>query len=271
MADSGKQNDRIESLLTELLDPRNATAWRSFLGQYGSVMMSVASQHALDPHDAQDCFIYICEKLCEDGCRRLRSFSPSRGGTFQTWLHAIASNLCTDWSRFRYGRPGTPTAIQALSALEQLVFELSVVEGLDRESCLIGVRHRFPKTSRSQLSDALAAVHTALTSRQRWKYTVFRQRNRVLPTEPGRRAVDAGEENHPLDHTSMHEKQARLEAALTLLTARQRLMLRLRYEQEMTLEEVATVVGLKDLHQARRFIQAALHELSELLRKTDFL
>lgn len=270
MAESHKQNEPVESLLTELADSRNSAAWRFFLRRYGPAIMSTARQHAPDPQDAQDCFIYICEKLCEDSCRRLRSFDPSRGGTFRTWLIATASNHCTDWCRARYGRPGIPPAIRALPGLAQLAFQLNVVEGLDRESCLIGLRHRFPETTRSQLSDALAAVHTALSPRQRWKYTVFRQRGRVVPPELGEHPVGPEGEANPLTLAATNEGHAILDTALSRLTAQQRLALRLRYAQEMTLEEVAAVLGLDDLHQARRIIQAALSALTDSLRKTDF-
>jgi DNA-directed RNA polymerase specialized sigma24 family protein len=45
----------------------------------------------------------------------------------------------------------------------------------------------------------------------------------------------------------------------------QRLLLQLRYEQELTLAEVARLAGLPDLNRANRQIQAALAELARLL------
>ena len=269
MPDSRKQEAFIDSLLPKLLQTGDAGAWRTFLQRYGPLMMSVASQHVFDSHDAQECFLHICEKLCEDDCRRLRSFDPSRGGSFSGWLCAITSNLCVDWCRTCYGRPGVPPAIRALTELEQLVFQFSVVNGLDRETCLVGIRYRFPEATRSDLSNALSAVHTALTPQQRWKYTAFRQRGRVAGDRAGTLLTDSAESG-PLEFAKAKEEREMLESALSRLTSRQRLVLRLRYQQEMTLEEVAAVVGLADLHQARRTIQSALRDLSELLQEAKF-
>ena len=271
MAESCNHNDPIAVLLAALCDSRDSAAWRTFLRDYGAVMMSVVNQYAADPHDAQDGFLHICEKLCEQDFRRLRAFDPSHGGTFTTWLTSVSSNLCADWCRARYGRPGVPAMIRSLPDLEQRVFQLSVVEGVDHESCLIGLRQRFPRLTRLDLSKALANVHRALTPRQRWKYTAFRQRGRVIPLDPGSQAAASDRQIDPQAQTSRDERSAVLRSALAHLSARQRLMLRLRFEQDMTLAEVAAVVGLDDLHQARRMIHAALRELSEHLRKTDFL
>ncbi len=271
MVNSRNQDEFTEALLPELFDSRNESVWRKFVRNYGGVLMSAARHHGLDPHDSQDCFLHICEKLCEDDFRRLRAFDPSRGGSFRTWLTAIAANLSADWCRTRYGRQSMPLAIKALPDLEQRVFRLAVIEGLDWESCLIGVRQRYPEIDRGTLSAALAAVHSALTAQQRWKYTVFRQRGRILAMDSGQDSATSGEQPDPLECAATDERRAKLRTALEKLTAQQRLIIRLRYEQELTLEEVAAVAGLGDLHQARRMIQAAIRQLSDLVRKADFL
>jgi RNA polymerase sigma factor (sigma-70 family) len=56
-----------------------------------------------------------------------------------------------------------------------------------------------------------------------------------------------------------------IQEALQRLAPRQRLLLRLRYEQDLTLEEVARLVGLGDPYRAHREIQAAVAELGRHL------
>jgi RNA polymerase sigma factor (sigma-70 family) len=58
----------------------------------------------------------------------------------------------------------------------------------------------------------------------------------------------------------------RLEAALSRVLPRQRLLLRLRFQQDLTLSDVARLAGLSDTNQAHRQIQAALAALAEFLK-----
>ena len=57
-----------------------------------------------------------------------------------------------------------------------------------------------------------------------------------------------------------------LEAAMARLRPRQRLLIRLRYQQELTLEEIARLTGLPDPFRANRQIQAALEALAEIVK-----
>jgi DNA-directed RNA polymerase specialized sigma24 family protein len=52
---------------------------------------------------------------------------------------------------------------------------------------------------------------------------------------------------------------------LSKLPAEQRLLLRLRYEQDLTLAEVARLTGQSDLFRANRKIQVALDTLADLM------
>ena len=80
---------------------------------------------------------------------------------------------------------------------------------------------------------------------------------------------------HPASWTSRPAQQqprytdpSKLEsnvAALAKLPPRPRLLLRLRYQQELTLEEVARLVGLPDPYRTHREIQAAVEALGRQL------
>jgi uncharacterized protein (DUF2267 family) len=57
---------------------------------------------------------------------------------------------------------------------------------------------------------------------------------------------------------------------MSRLTPQQRLLLRLYFQENMPLKDVARIAGFADLHQARRQIQAVLAELKNLLSSSKF-
>jgi RNA polymerase sigma factor (sigma-70 family) len=107
----------------------------------------------------------------------------------------------------------------------------------------------------------LASVHAALSSRQRWRISARAQRGQLSLNAGNDDLLPADSENTPRRTAEAVQELAVLRSALSRLSPRKRLVLRLRYEQELSLKEVARVAGLGDLHQARRLIQAALGEL----------
>jgi RNA polymerase sigma factor (sigma-70 family) len=69
----------------------------------------------------------------------------------------------------------------------------------------------------------------------------------------------------PDELTSEAQQQRQLQDALSKLPAEQRLLLRLRYEQNLTLAEVARLTGQPDLFRANRKIKVALDTLADLM------
>jgi len=265
MPKNGDNERSIERLLNDLQTPGNTRAWHSFLDQYAPTLFGIARKYADTEEAAHDCFLYVCEKLCTDDCSRLQKFESGRGTSLRTWLIAIANNLCIDWHRGLFGRSTTPAAIRALPELEQLTYRYRVEQSLDLDTCLLALRRFYPDLSRARMSQASASVHAALSPKQRWRISARTQRGHVsldelrkgyLPEDPG---------DDPGRSAATAQEQKALRCALSMLTPRKRLILRLRFEQELSLKEVARVAGLGDLHQARRLIQGALEELREYM------
>lgn len=76
----------------------------------------------------------------------------------------------------------------------------------------------------------------------------------LIETDPGPETV-----------VQLHQSWEELEKAMSKLSNQQRLLLRLRYQEDLPLKEVANLAGLGDLHQAKRRVKGALKTLSELL------
>ncbi len=80
----------ISYLLSGLAGPQSAKAWRQFIDSRAGQLMKIARYHTQIEDQAQDCFLHICEKLCENGFRRLLQFDEKRGVPFKAWLSTVA-------------------------------------------------------------------------------------------------------------------------------------------------------------------------------------
>lgn len=232
--------------------------------------MQAARQFANGSETASDCFLFVCEGLSDDGFRRLRSFRRDGPARFQTWLKAVVANLCIDWRRKQHGRLRPFVAVSGLPPLEQEVYRNIYLRGMTRADCQRVLVQRFPDVTLEQISEVNARLFKQLSSRQRWQL-VHRSRGfvsiddattpddeatGVQPEEPGPGPEQLAEEWNSRDAVN---------EALQKLAPRQRLLLRLRYQQDLTLEEVARLVGLPDPYRANREIQAAIEELARHL------
>ena len=65
----------------------------------------------------------------------------------------------------------------------------------------------------------------------------------------------------------LDEESDRLERAMAQLPPRQRMLLKLRFQQDLTLKETARLARLGDPFKARREIQKALQRLESLLSR----
>ncbi len=255
----------IESILEGLSSPRAEGSWREFLERYTDLIHQIAGLYEGDRDHQEDCFLFVCEALHEDGFRRLRRFRPDGPASFETWLRAVARNLAIDWRRQAFGRFRVLKAVDGRSALEQDVFRCAYQLGLTATEILGTLAPEYPALTRDEVDQILADFHTGLTPRERW--IVSRRRPAVepldLPTAEGTRerpVPDAG--RSPEQSAVDSDERERLAGALSRLAPEKRLALRLRFEQELSLGEVARMMRLSGGPQgASREIERALADL----------
>lgn len=254
---------RIDDILRCLTTGEADTAWIRFLDDYAPLLRNIVSQYENDETRSSDCLEFVCAKLSDDRFRRLKAFRPDGPARFKTWLTAVVANLCVDWRRSEYGRIRAPAAIKKLPQIEQLIFDCVFRQGMTRQDCLHVLKARFPKITSEQIGDTTARLHRMLTSEQRWRLSHTR--------------VQAGEFNDDLQSIASQEsgpetlvqsvqERERLETALSRLAPKQRLCLQLRYQQDLTLAEVARLMGLSSPFEARGKIQSALSALAKAMK-----
>lgn len=266
-----ESESRAMELLGQLAADGAGAAWGEFLKLYSSVVMLVVRRFESGRDESTDCFLYVCEALSDDGFRRLRSYRPQGKARFRTWLSAVVANLCIDWQRRRSGRYRPVQAVADLPEIDQQVYRCIYVRGMSRADCLSALIGRYPDLTQSRLSEINARLFQTLTPQQRFQLAV-RSAPRTSLDAPayadGDEPVQVPDQSLPPDELAGALQQGkRLREALVQLPADQRLMLRLRYEQELPLAEVARLMALGDPFRANRRIQAALHALARIISK----
>lgn len=263
----------VASLLEALRSPSSCgDAWTEFLQVYSPVLYQTARSCTSDNDAAADCYLHICQRLSRNGFRRLLKFKPEGSASFNTWLRVVARNLCFDWHRSHFGRPRPFESLQHLSPVELEVYRCRFIRGASQEETLQQLESLFPAVSLAELSSIEARLQGSLTSRQHWILGTRKQPEFSSTVAIAAEEGDLGTLDHPDPAPSQeerladHEQQSRLEKCVRSLPAQERFLVQLRFEQDLSLDEIAQVSGLHDAQQVHRKLAAILKKLRGAMR-----
>lgn len=101
----GAESDpRLASIL-HASDPEVREAgWAALVRDYSPLLLHAARALGGDHDVVMDRYAFILESLRQDDFRRLRAYSADRRAKLSTWLTVVATRLCLDQHRHRYGR-----------------------------------------------------------------------------------------------------------------------------------------------------------------------
>lgn len=256
----------VEQILNRLTSQDAHPAWSDFLEEYSGTIFQVICHFEPDPDKASDCFQFVCEQLIKDRFRRLRKFKVDGAAKFPTWLRAIIRNLCIDWHRKNTGRPRPFKSISKLSAFDQQVFQLLYEKGVSAEEGLRLLVPVFPNVTEERLAESRQRIETGLTSQQRWLLNTRAARSHeVMFTsdmdDVGSNVADP--RANPEAQAILRERYANLMRKLKRLSNEERLLVRLRFEQELTLEQIAKLLSLGNAQRVDRQLKQILLQLRE--------
>lgn len=267
MADTG-----IAGLLERLQSRDPLPAWEDFLDQYSTVLFHAARVYTSDTEMAADCYLNICEQLALHNFGRLLKFKPEGAASFRTWLQVVARNLCMDWHRKRTGRPRPFKSIQSLSELEFQIYVCRFERGLTTEATLEHLRPVTPDLDLAQVEGAERRIERCLSSRQRWMLST-RQRagadtnTALLSEEPDELVLQVPDVRLDQETLVMNQQlHAQMVKCMSGLPKHERLLLQLRFEEDLSLEEIARLTGLGDAQRVHRHIAAILTKLRTALK-----
>lgn len=264
MTDEHSDSKRATANLLRKLSSADAgAAWVEFLERYAPLIMSVASQFEYEQDRINECFLYACAQLNDNGFRRLLKFNTTGKAAFRTWLGSVVFNLCVDWHRREYGRATLLPAISALPAFDQSVYRMVIEQGMGKETCFQSLKADFPDLTRELVAKAVARVYSLLTPRQRWQISVRNRGGRrawgIVPSERFEQLPDP--EMGPEVEAQKAQELEVLQSALSRIPANQRLLLRLRFQEGLSLRKIAQLKYQGDINVTWRHIQAAMDAL----------
>jgi RNA polymerase sigma factor (sigma-70 family) len=263
----------ISSILSAFSSAERQSAWCAFLDRYSSLIYHVVRSFDRDPDRSGNCFLFICEQLSAHDFRRLRKFDLAGRARFSTWLCAVVRNLCLDWHRKEHGRQRVFGSVARRSTMDQLLFELVFRRGLSAEEAREELSRRGVELSFAALEEKICDIRRCLSSRQLWLLSSGKAMlDSIEGEEDGTYSVELADPSpDPESLLALRDTHRHVSAALASLTDSDRLLIRLRYQEGLTLQQVARLVGLKDAQTADRRLRDIIDHLRQALGIEHFV
>lgn len=255
----------IAPLLAKLRSEESETGWQEFLVGYREILYQAVKTLAQDEDDVADCFVHICEQLAKDHCRRLLRFKPDGAASFVTWLRVVARNLCCDWYRKKHGRLRPFRILQCFAPLEQEAYRCRFERHLSREETLLELRSVWPSVNEDELAKIEKRIEDVLNPAQRWILSLRAQAlgaTMQASDEANSTALEVADPApSPESVVENAEQRQTLRRCVEALPRNEQLILRLRFDDELSLEEISRLTGLGDAQRVHRRLTAILQTL----------
>ena len=143
--------------------------------------------------------------------------------------------------------------------------------GVSAQETLHLLQSNFPDVTPERLAESRERIEQGLNAKQRWLLAA-RTTRRVQGAETNLDAAESApleipdSRPDPEAQALLKERQTALARALERLSKRERLLVRLRFEQELTLEQIAKLLDMGNAQRADRQIKEILTRLREEVR-----
>lgn len=256
----------IASMLSSLSSAERQAAWSAFLDRYSPLIYHVVRSFDRDPDRSGSSFLYVCEQLAASDFRRLRKFDQGGRASFSTWLCAVVRNLCIDFHRQENGRPRVFGTVARRDATDQLLFDIVFKRGFSAVEAREELSRHGLELSFGAVEERIEDLRRCLSSRQLWLLSSGNPALDSIDCEDGIRPADPPDPApDPEALALLRETHRHVSAALGSLSESDRLLVRLRYQEGLTLQQVAKLVGLKDAQTADRRLRDIIDHIRTTL------
>ncbi len=246
-------------------DPRRA--WELFNERYADVIFSHLQRLGFDYDQAMDRFVYICEKLCEQDFRRLKSIRyAGRFGDLKPWIQTVVKRLSINWAWSVNGRKRLLKPIQRLPLQEQRIFELYFWKGLLPSVIQEQIQLEQKQISLPEVFEGLEHIFSVLSQKKLWRLVSNLVRIRrelsldAVDDETGIGLELVDRKANPEETLMAKEAEDRMNRVLNGLSPRERLLIQFRYQEGMGVKEVAEMLKVPE-RDVRNELKSALAHL----------
>ncbi|HEY7535494.1 MAG TPA: sigma-70 family RNA polymerase sigma factor [Thermodesulfobacteriota bacterium] len=219
---------------------------------------------------ANDCFLYVWEKLHEDDSRRLRAFKGE--SRFRTFLYSVTNKLIIDFRRTQFGYKVLPKFFWDFDDINRRVFKLFFYHNSTHDSVENAIRAEFrisPEDAQRRVDDVEKRIRE---SRVRLETTKEKE-HILLGDDVGALASDYRAAN-PEENIISAETDEKRNKILKLLKeevqkfeAEDALILQLYFEHDLSAKEISHAIpGVKDKAVYKR-IEKMLKNLKKELKE----
>lgn len=262
-----------DTVLLDLFQQEPIRAWNLFCEKHSDFIYTILRRMGFDYDEAMERFVYVFEKLCEDDFRRLRSVKYAGDeGDLTPWLRQVVKNLCVNWAWSENGRKRLLGFVKEMSAREQRIFQLYFWQGKTPFEIYENLRLEHDGYVKFvDVFDSLEKINKHLSQKKLWRLVSGLSRNRRtlsldyeneetgLKIEP----VDIDSKTAEDDLQASEDKK-KLNEAFKNLSTREKLVVQFRYEESLTLGEIAKMLGWEK-REAVNLHKSAIYKLRKVL------
>ncbi|MBI3004877.1 MAG: hypothetical protein HYY49_05610 [Ignavibacteriales bacterium] len=230
----------------------SASAWRAFLQKYSNLFLKIIWQFEKDRDEVMEKYVSVCSRLMGNDFAVLRKFPKELGlksSDFPSWLVAVVRNISVDLHRHSQGRRRYPKALLRLDPIDRKIFDLYYWQGYSLEE--IGHQLDLRKNGKgTDVNESFARILRMLT-----RYAP-RERKATFPTSvPFNENMFVPDEEEPRVDVALFDKW------LEGLPAEHRLVVRMRFWEDMSAVRIARILKIVPQHRVYAILQKSLQKL----------
>lgn len=260
---------------TEILQMFEADAekaWHLFIEKHADFIFTTLRRNGFDQDDVSDCFIYICEKLCEQDFRRLKTVQyVGQKGDITPWLNQVTKRLSVNWFWLVNGRKRLPKPIEEMPERQQKIFKFYFWQGQTPSGVYESMRLEQEKDLElADVFDSLEKIFATLSDKKLWNLLsgVLRMSK---PLSIDKQDEETGlsieiTDDKPLPEQVLTEKEESkiLSDALKTLSPREKLVTKMRYEDTLSVADISGILNLEE-REVRNLLKSSLYKLRKIL------